>query len=52
MFELDFADVKPSVLSFMTTGIMAVVFIVLLKFLVNEFKNPITDIFRDVANAV
>lgn len=53
MFDLsDLADVKPSALSFLTVGIMAVIFIILFKYLVNTYDNPVTAFFRDTANAV
>lgn len=50
--EFDLADVKPSVLSALTVGIMAIVVIVLFKFVVNTYDNPATRIFKDVINAV
>lgn len=39
--DLDFADVKPTVLSWLTVGVMAVTFIVLLKWLVTAFPNQL-----------
>ena len=35
--ELDFADVKPSVISWLMVGVMAVTFIVFAKFAVNKW---------------
>ncbi len=50
--ELDLSDVKPSILNLITTGILAIVFIVLAKWLVNSMDNPVTNVFKDVINAV
>jgi hypothetical protein len=38
--DLDFADVKPSVISWLIVGLMAVTFIVLLKYAVQKFPVP------------
>jgi hypothetical protein len=46
---LDFADVKPSVVSWLIVGLMATTFIVFLKFLVNRY--PVAGI-TEVINAV
>ncbi len=39
--DIDLADVKPSVLSFLTVGLMAIAFIVLAKFIVTKWNVPI-----------
>lgn len=49
MFEI---DIKPSVLSWVTVGVMAITFIVVFKFVVNKWSNPVTDVFRPVVNIV
>lgn len=49
MPTLDMADVKPTVLSFLEVGIMAVLFIVLFKAVANRFRIPG---LTDLANAV
>lgn len=46
------ADVKPSVLSFITVGLLAIAFIVIAKYVVNAYQNPVTDLFRDTINSV
>lgn len=38
--ELDFADVKPSVLSWMIVGLMAATFIVFFKWLLAKYPVP------------
>ncbi len=38
--NLDFADVKPSVLSWLIVGLMAVTFIAFFKFLMVKFPIP------------
>jgi hypothetical protein len=48
-FRFDMADVKPSVLSFITVGMMAAIFIVLLKFIFNKWRVPG---FTQLANAI
>lgn len=43
---LDLADVKPSVVSFVTVGLMALVFIVVGKWLTQKYRVPgLTDLF-------
>lgn len=49
MFEIDMADVRPSVINFITVGLMAAIFIVLLKWLAAYV--PI-DGFKLFANAI
>lgn len=45
--ELDMADVKPSVISWVIVGIMAVTFIVFGKWLFTKYRVPgISDIFQ------
>jgi len=47
--NLDFADVKPSLLSWVIVGLMAVTFIVVAKWAVNKWKLPgITDLINAV----
>jgi hypothetical protein len=46
--KLDFADVKPSVTSWLTVGIMALTFIVLMKWAVHKWPIPGLS---DVVNA-
>lgn len=50
MFEV--SGFKPNVLSFITVGVMAVIFIVLMKYLVNTYSNPVTDLFKSTINSV
>ena len=50
--DLDFSDVKPSILNWLIVGLMAVSFISVAKWGVNQYKNPVTDFFRDMVNAV
>jgi hypothetical protein len=50
--ELDFSDVKPSLLNWMIVGLMAITFIALAKFVVNHYSNPITDKFKSLVNSV
>lgn len=47
--DLDMADIKPSALSFVTVGLMAVLFIVLLKML--DRKYPVAGL-HDVVQMV
>jgi len=47
--KIDFADVKPSVHSWVIVGVMAVTFIVLMKWFVNTYPIPgLTDFFNAV----
>lgn len=46
---LDFADVKPSLVSWFIVGLMAITFIAFAKFIVNKY--PIAGV-TDVINAV
>lgn len=47
--QLDLADVKPSVQSFIVVGLMAVLFIALMKVVVNRWKIPgLTDLVNTV----
>ncbi len=47
--ELDFADVKPSVMSFLIVGLMAVVFILLMKFITSKYNIPVVgSLFQSV----
>lgn len=49
MKGLDFADVKPSVLSWATVGIMASTFIVLMKFILAKWPiGPLSTFFAAV----
>lgn len=50
MFEID--GLKPTILSWLTVGVMAVTFIVLAKYLVNAYPNPVTDLFKSTFEAV
>lgn len=46
---LDFADVKPSVISWIIVGLMAVTFIAMLKFLSNKFPLPgVSDVINTI----
>ena len=38
--EVDMADVKPTLLSWVTVGIMAVTFIVFMKYLTSKYPVP------------
>lgn len=52
MFELSFADVKPSVLNWLIVGLMALTFSAAAKFAVNHYSsNPIVSKFKDLVNA-
>jgi hypothetical protein len=47
--QLDLADVKPSVQSFVVVGLMAILFIALAKVVVNRWKIPgLTDLVNTV----
>jgi hypothetical protein len=48
--ELDFADVRPSVISWVIVGLMAVTFIVFAKFVVNKWIQ--NDEVKNFVNAV
>lgn len=50
--NLDFSDLKPSLYSWFMTGIMAVTFIVLAKYLANQYDNAFTRNIREFMNAV
>jgi len=50
--DLDFSDVKPSVLNWVIVGLLAISFISVSKFVVNQYRNPVTDFIRDMVNAV
>lgn len=52
MFELDLSDVKPSILNLFIVTMMAIIGIVLLKFLVNQYDNQATQLLRPLINAV
>lgn len=52
MFTFDFADVKPSVLNWFVVGMLAITFIVVAKFVVNKFDNPIVAPFKEVVSSV
>jgi hypothetical protein len=40
VFDLDLADVKPSVMSWLIVGIMAITFILVMKWLMAKFPIP------------
>lgn len=47
--NLDFADVKPSIISWFLVGIMAATFIVALKMIVNKYPVPgLTELINAV----
>lgn len=47
--NLDMADVRPSVASFMVVGLMSVVFIVMAKYLVTRYPVPgLTEVIKSV----
>lgn len=47
--KLDFADVKPSLLSWLVVGIMAATFIAFFKFIFNKYRVPgLTEVFNSV----
>ncbi|MCI0560076.1 MAG: hypothetical protein MN733_16425 [Nitrososphaera sp.] len=52
MFELDFSDVKPSVISWIVVGLMAISFIAVAKYAIATIDNPVTRFFRPVVAAV
>lgn len=52
MIGLDMSDIKPSVLSFLLVGLMAVAFIALSKFAVAQFDNPVTRFVRPIIAVV
>ena len=48
-FDLDMADVKPSVLSWITVGLLAATFIVAAKYAFNRWRVPgLTEFFNAV----
>ena len=50
-FQLDMADVKPSVQSFIVVGLEALLFLALIGVLVNRYKVPgLTDLVNSVYN--
>lgn len=47
--DIDLADVKPSILSFLTVGLMAVAFIILMKFITTRWPIPLVGtLFQSV----
>lgn len=47
--ELDFADVKPSVVSWLIVGLMATTFIVLFKWLIHRYPIPgVTEVVNTI----
>jgi hypothetical protein len=49
MFELDMADVKPSLLSWVVVGLMAVTFIAVAKWVLNRWTVPgLTELINSV----
>lgn len=48
----DFADVKPSVMNWVIVGLLAITFIVFMKFAVNKFDVPFLSSIREVVNSV
>ncbi len=52
MFSFDPADVKPSVLNWVIVGLLAITFIVFMKYAVNHFDNPVTRPIKEVVNSV
>jgi hypothetical protein len=49
MFELDMADVKPSLLSWIVVGLMAVTFIAVAKWALNRWTVPgLTELINSV----
>lgn len=52
MIGLDMSDVKPSIVSFLVVGLMAVAFIALAKFTVAQFDNPLTRFVRPIVAVV
>jgi hypothetical protein len=47
--KFDMADVKPSVISWLIVGIMAVTFIVFMKFILNRYPvSGLTEFFNAV----
>ena len=49
---LKLASINPTVLNWVMVGLMAVTFIVVLKFVVNTYPNPLTDNLKEVVNSV
>jgi hypothetical protein len=49
--EFDLKDIKPSVYNWIVTGLMVMSFIVLAKFVVNKYENPLTNAVRPFVNA-
>jgi len=48
-FDLDMADIKPTLLSWLLVGLMASTFIVFAKYVFTRWKVPgVTDIFMAV----
>ena len=46
MFDLDMADVKPSLLSWVIVGLMSVTFIVFMKYVTEKYHIPgISEVF-------
>lgn len=52
ILDMDFAEVLPSPVSLITVTLMAMVGILLMKWVVNTYSNPVTDSIKTVVNAV
>ena len=52
MIGLDMSDVKPSIMSWVIVGLMAISFIALSKVAVAQFDNPVTRFFRPILSTV
>lgn len=52
MFELNFSDVKPSILNWLIVGLMAITFIAFVKFVVLKYDNSVTRMFAPLIAAV
>lgn len=44
--------IKPSLLTWVTVGVMAITFIVLMKYIVNAYPNPVTAVFKSTIDSV
>ena len=49
---LKLASVNPTVLNWLMVGVMAITFIVFIKYVVNAYPNPVTDVLKDTINSV
>ena len=50
MFDL--GGLKPTAYNWLSIGISAITFILVMKYLVTKYDNPVTNIFKDAISSV